>query len=75
MLKQPCNTWTTKMKQRYYPIFRSLSSLTISLLFVNIDNTKLIYIPGKKYCNTKFETEYFSLDRQFQYIFYIRVAI
>lgn len=43
MLKQPCNTWTTKMKQRYYPIFRSLSSLTISLLFVNIDNTNLIY--------------------------------
>ena len=27
-----------------------------------------IYTPGKKYCNTKFE--YFSLDRQFQYIFY-----
>ena len=29
-----------------------------------------IYTPGKKYCNAKFETEYLSLDRQFQYIFY-----
>ena len=35
-----------------------------------------IYIyTWKKYCNTKFETEFFLLDRQFQYIFYTWVAI